>query len=78
MTTIRKLLSTGAIAAMVGLGALATTSSAADARTVCGRYHCWHQSSYYRGYPASYGYHHYGYYHHGRHHYGRGGLWIGF
>ena len=35
--TIRNLLTTSAIAALVGLGAIVTTTIGADARTVCNR-----------------------------------------
>lgn len=55
MTTIRKLLTTGAVAALVGLSALAATSTAASARTVCNRDgDCWQTSDRY-DYPATLG-----------------------
>jgi hypothetical protein len=55
MTKIRKLLTTGAVAAMLGVGALATTSTGAEARTVCNRYgDCWHERDRY-DYPATLG-----------------------
>jgi hypothetical protein len=60
MTHIRKLLTTSAIAALVGVGALAATSSAASARTVCNRDgDCWHESTQY-DYPATLGVKFYG------------------
>jgi hypothetical protein len=60
MTIIRNLLTTGAIAALVGVGALAATSSAASARTVCNSDgDCWHESSQYT-YPSTVGAHYYG------------------
>ncbi len=53
--TIRKLMTTGAVAALLGIGALAATSTAADARTVCNRSgDCWHEDNNYR-YPARLG-----------------------
>jgi hypothetical protein len=60
MTTFRKLLTTGAIAAVVGVGALAVTSSAASARTVCNTDgDCWHESTQYE-YPTTSGVRFYG------------------
>ena len=60
MNTIRKLLTTGAIAALVGVGGLAATSSAASARTVCNSDgDCWHESTQY-DYPATLGVRFYG------------------
>jgi len=48
MTAIRKVLTTSAIAALVGVGALAATSSAASAWTVCNNDgDCWHESTQY-------------------------------
>ncbi len=53
--TIRKLMATGAVAAVLGIGALAATSTAADARTVCNRYgDCWQETVRYN-YPATLG-----------------------
>ena len=87
---IRKLMTTGAVSALLGIGALAASSSAADARIVCNRFHdCWHESDRY-DYPATLGvqfhsdgwrWHRYGY--HWRHHhdgrgYWRNGVWITF
>jgi phosphate-selective porin len=58
--TIRKLLTTGAIAALVGAAAFAATSTAASARTVCNAEgDCWHESSQY-DYPATLGVRFYG------------------
>jgi len=91
MTTIRKLMTTGAVAALLGLGGLAATTTAADARTVCNRFgDCWHESARY-DYPARLGVrfygddwrwrHHDGYRWRG-HHEGRGywrnGIWVTF
>ena len=90
--TIRKLMTTGAVATMIGLGTLAATSTGAEARTVCNRFgDCWHESNRY-DYPATVGVRYYGdnynwrdryHRHHWRdHHEGRGywrnGLWITF
>ncbi len=91
MTTIRKLLTGGAIAALVGISALAATSTAASARTVCNRDgDCWHESDRYQ-YPATFGvrFHNDRWHrdHHDRNHWrdnheGRGyyrqGLWVTF
>ena len=61
MTTFRKLLTTSAIAALVGVGALAMTTSAAGARTVCNTDgDCWHEGSTQYEYPATLGMHYYG------------------
>jgi len=58
--TIRKLMTTGAVAALLGFGALAATSTSADARTVCNRFgDCWHEDGNYR-YPHSLGVRFYG------------------
>jgi len=89
--TIRKLMTTGAVAVVLGIGALAATTTAAEARIACNRFgDCWHVNDRY-DYPATLGvrfyddnwrYHHrYGY--HWRHdHDGRGywrnGLWVTF
>ncbi|MEI9884995.1 MAG: hypothetical protein WDN08_00610 [Rhizomicrobium sp.] len=92
MTTFRKLLTTGAIAAMVGMSALAVTATDASARTVCNRYgDCWNEGSSRYRYPASLGVRFYGDRDHSRRHrhhtwrdnhegrgYYRQGLWIGF
>jgi hypothetical protein len=52
LMNIRNLLTTAALAAIVGAGAMTATTSAADARTVCNNYgDCWHESSRY-DYPA--------------------------
>jgi hypothetical protein len=60
MMNIRKLLTTGAVAALVGAGAFAATTSAASARTVCNSDgDCWHESTQYE-YPASANMHFYG------------------
>lgn len=89
--TIRNLLTTGAVAALLGIGALAATSTSADARTVCNRFgDCWHERDRY-DYPATLGVrfyndawrlHHRNGYHWRDHHEGRGywrnGLWITF
>ena len=91
MTSLRKLLTTGAVAAVVGIGALAAASTAAGAYTVCNRYgDCWQTSDRY-DYPARLGvrfygddwrYHHrYGYHWRDRHDgrgYWRNGVWITF
>lgn len=53
--TIRKLMTTGAVAALLGIGALAATSTAADARTVCNRFgDCWQETTRY-DYPNTLG-----------------------
>lgn len=60
MTNVRNFLTTGAVAALIGAGALAATSSAASARTVCNTDgDCWHESTQY-DYPASAGVRYYG------------------
>jgi hypothetical protein len=60
MTNIRKFMTTGAVAALVGVGALAATSTAVEARTVCNRYgDCWHVSDSYN-YPSTLGVRFYG------------------
>jgi hypothetical protein len=52
LMNIRNLLTTAAVAAIVGAGAMAATTSAADARTVCNNYgDCWHETTRY-DYPA--------------------------
>ena len=57
---IRKLLTTAAVAALVGAGAFAATTSAASARTVCNNDgDCWHESTQYE-YPATLGVRFYG------------------
>ena len=89
--TIRKLMTTGAVAALLGIGAVAATSTAASAYTVCNRFgDCWHESNRYT-YPGTLGVHYYGdnyrwnhdrYHWRDHHHDGRGywrnGLWITF
>jgi hypothetical protein len=91
MTTVRKLMTTGAVAAIIGAGALAVTTTAADARTVCNRFgDCWQESVRYH-YPAALGvrfynddwrWRHHGGYHWRDRHDGRGywrnGVWITF
>ncbi len=42
MTTLRKILTHAALAAAVIGGSAVLTASAADARVVCNRWHCWH------------------------------------
>ena len=88
---IRKLLTGGAIAALVSISALAATSTAASARTVCNRDgDCWHESDRYQ-YPATFGvrFHndrwhrdHHDHYHWRDNHDGRGyyrqGVWVTF
>ncbi|HUO90234.1 MAG TPA: hypothetical protein VMU08_13750 [Rhizomicrobium sp.] len=55
MTNIRELMATAALAAFVGIGALAATSTAASAYTVCNRFgDCWHTYHRYE-YPATLG-----------------------
>lgn len=55
MTNFRKLMTTGAVAAMLGIGALAATTTAAEARTVCNREgDCWQETTRY-DYPATLG-----------------------
>ncbi|MEI9992186.1 MAG: hypothetical protein WDM86_19375 [Rhizomicrobium sp.] len=89
--TIRKLMTTGAVAAVLGIGALAATTTTADARTASNRFgDCWHVTDRY-DYPATLGvrfygddwrYHHrYGYRWRGDHRgrgYWRNGLWVTF
>ena len=91
MTKLRKLITSGAVASLVAIGALAATSTAAEARTVCNRFgDCWHESDRY-DYPATLGVrfynddwrlrHHNGYHWRDRHDgrgYWRSGVWIGF
>lgn len=86
--TLRTLITTGAVAALIGIAAGTTT---AEARTVCNRWgDCWHERDTYR-YPATLGVHFYGddwrwrhrHEYHWRHdHDGRGywrnGVWISF
>ena len=60
MTNLRKLMTTGAVAAMLGIGALAATTTAAEARTVCNRFgDCWNVNDNY-DYPATLGVRFYG------------------
>lgn len=91
MSKVRKLLTTGAVAALLGTGALIASAGAADARVVCNRWgDCWHVRSSYH-YPPAVGVRFYGddWYRHHRHdhhwrayHHGRGywrdGIWITF
>ena len=88
---IRNLLTSSAIAALVGFGAILTSTVGADARTVCNRDgDCWHESSRY-DYPATvaFRFHDNGWHRHHRDHYnwrdnhdGRGyyrqGVWVSF
>ena len=91
MTNLRKLMTTGAVAAMLGIGALAATTTAAEARTVCNRFgDCWQERDRYdypptlgvRFYNDSWRFHHRHGYRWRDHHEGRGyyrnGLWITF
>jgi hypothetical protein len=60
MTRIRKLMTSGAVAALVGVGALAATSTGASAYTVCNRFgDCWHASDRFN-YPPRIGVRFYG------------------
>jgi hypothetical protein len=66
--TIRKLMTTGAVAALLGIGAVAVTATTADARTVCNRFgDCWHDSNNYT-YPGTLGVRFYGDDWRGHHH----------
>jgi hypothetical protein len=94
MTSVRKLAVTGAITALLGVGALVATSTAASAYTVCNRYgDCWQVRGY--DYPYRYGvgyyydrddwnWRHRGWRHHYWRHYDydrgywRNGVWIQF
>ena len=52
---LRNLLTTAALAALVGVSAMAATSTAASARTVCNNYgDCWHEGNRY-DYPTTLG-----------------------
>lgn len=88
---IRKLLTTAAVAALVGVGALTAISTAASARTVCNRDgDCWHETTRYDYPPAFVVRFHNDSWHHRHHdsnhwrdnHDGRGyyrqGVWITF
>ncbi len=88
--TIRKLMTTGAVAALLGIGAIAATTTAAEARIACNRFgDCWHANDSYT-YPGTLGVRYYGdnwrLHHRGYHwrndHEGRGywrnGLWVTF
>jgi hypothetical protein len=91
LMNIRKLLTTAAVAALVGVGAMAAGSTAADARTVCNSYgDCWHESNRY-DYPVMLGVrfhnnrwhsHHHDHYNWRDNHDGRGyyrqGVWVTF
>jgi hypothetical protein len=91
MSKFRNLLATGAVAALLGIGAAAVTTTPAEARTVCNRYgDCWHERNSY-SYPPGIGIRYYGDdyrwrhrhgYHWRDHHEGRGywrnGIWITF
>jgi hypothetical protein len=58
--SVQRFLSTSAIAALVGVGAMAIASSPASARTVCNTDgDCWHESSQYE-YPTTLGVRFYG------------------
>jgi len=60
MMTLNKLLTTGAVAALLGVAALAATTTAASARTVCNSEgDCWHESTQY-DYPTALGFKFYG------------------
>jgi hypothetical protein len=60
MNRLRKILTTGAIASMIGVGALAATTTEAGAYTACNRYgECWHTGERY-GYPGAIGVRFYG------------------
>jgi hypothetical protein len=89
--TIRKLLTTGTVAAALGIGALAAMTTAAEARIVCNRFgDCWRVRDRY-DYPHTLGvrvysddwrwHHHHGYHwraYHGGRGYWRNGIWIRF
>ncbi len=87
--TIRKLMTTGAVAALLGIGAIAATTTAADARIACNRFgDCWHVNDNYT-YPGTLGVRFYddnwrlhrGYHLRGDHEgrgYWRNGLWVTF
>jgi hypothetical protein len=91
MSKFRNLLTTGAVAALLGVGAAAVSATPADARVVCNRWgDCWHERGYYH-YPRGLGVRFYGDewrwrhrhdYHWREHHDGRGywrnGVWIAF
>jgi hypothetical protein len=50
---IRSFLATATVTALVGVGAMAATTTASEARTVCNDYgDCWHESSRY-DYPST-------------------------
>ena len=73
--TIRKLMSTGAIAVLLGVGALAAASTGAQARTVCNRWgDCWHADHDY-SYPAQLGIRIYGDDWRARHHWNDSWRW---
>ncbi|MEI9993338.1 MAG: hypothetical protein WDM91_01990 [Rhizomicrobium sp.] len=90
--TIRKLMTTGAVAAVLGLTALAVSSTGAEARTVCNRFgDCWHEAGTGYNYPATLGvrfygddwrvHHRNGYHWRDRHDgrgYWRNGIWVTF
>ena len=89
--TIHKLMTTGAVAALLGIGALAATSTAAEARIACNRFgDCWHVNDRYdyppqlgvRFYSDDWRWHHRHGYHWRNDHDGRGywrnGVWITF
>ena len=55
MTRLKKILATGAIAALAGVGAVVASTAPASAYVVCNRWgNCWHVHRHY--YPAYYGY----------------------
>ncbi len=88
---LRTLLTTAAIAAIVGVSAMAATSTAASARTVCNNYgDCWHETNRY-DYPTvlrvrfhnnRWHSHHHDHYNWRDNHDGRGyyrqGMWVTF
>jgi hypothetical protein len=57
---IRKLVTTSAIAALLGIGAIAVSATTASARTVCNNDgDCWHESTQYE-YPTTLGFRFFG------------------
>ncbi len=88
--TIRKLMTTGAVAAVLGICALAATTTVAEARIACSRFgDCWQVRDRY-DYPSTLGVRYYGDnwrwrnrgYHWRGYHDGRGywrnGIWVTF
>jgi hypothetical protein len=94
MTSMKKLVATSAVTALLGVGALVASSTAASAYTVCNRYgDCWQVRDRYDYYPYTIGVRyydddwyrrHYGWRHHYWRHYDydrgywRNGVWIQF